>query len=126
MPNEGDRGEYPVAVMGSFTVLFLGLVSVALLLIAGTVVAGMLRATRQRLAPQESAEARVVEKRTEVTGGGEMRVHQRYYVTFEFPDGRRLELSVPTQESGTLVTGDRGTLSWQGTRYLGFARQIMR
>lgn len=112
--------------MGSFTVLFLGLVAVALLLITGTVVAGMLRTTRQRLAPHQSAEARIVEKRTEVTGGGELRVHQHYFVTFEFPDGRRLELAVPTQESGMLVTGDRGTLTWQGTRYLGFARQIMR
>lgn len=116
--------------MSSFTVLFMGLFAVALLTIVGSVVVAMLRTTRQRLsdraAPQRSAEARIVDKRTKVTGGGELRVHQQYFVTFEFPDGRRLELAVPPAESGVLVTGDHGTLTWQGTHYRGFAREIMR
>jgi len=51
---------------------------------------------------------------------------QRYYVTFEFTSGSRLELDVPEPESGMLVVGDQGTLAWQGPRYLGFAREILR
>lgn len=45
-----------------------------------------------------------------------------YYVTFQVSSGDRMELSVTGQEYGLLVEGDRGNLSFQGTRYLGFER----
>lgn len=76
--------------------------------------------------PRQSAEAVVVDKRTQLTGGGETSSWQHYYVTFQLTDGNRVELEVPATESGMLVVGDQGTLDWQGLRYLGFARQIMR
>ena len=47
----------------------------------------------------------------------------KYFATFQFESGDRLELSVSPGEYGMLVEGDRGQLSFQGTRYLGFARK---
>ena len=45
-----------------------------------------------------------------------------YYVTFQFESGDRLELHVPSTQFGYLVEGDRGELTFQGTRFLGFER----
>ena len=46
-----------------------------------------------------------------------------YYVTFQFESGDRLELHVPHNQFGYLVEGDRGALTFQGTRFLGFERK---
>lgn len=59
--------------------------------------------------PQETVNAQVVAKRMKV-------------VTFELENGKRLELGVKDPEYGMLAEGDRGRLSYQGTRYLGFER----
>lgn len=48
--------------------------------------------------------------------------HTTYYVTFQVDSGDRMELSVSGSEYGMLVDGDRGKLSFQGTRYLSFER----
>ncbi len=45
-----------------------------------------------------------------------------YYVTFEVPSGDRMELRVSDYEYGMIVEGDRGKLTFQGTRFLGFER----
>jgi hypothetical protein len=45
-----------------------------------------------------------------------------YYITFQFESGDRMEFQVSGQEFGLLVEGDRGKLTFQGTRYLGFER----
>lgn len=45
-----------------------------------------------------------------------------YYVTFQFESGDRVELCVPCYEYGLLIEGDRGILSFQGSRYLSFER----
>ncbi|MFO1446304.1 DUF2500 domain-containing protein [Bacillus sp. Bva_UNVM-123] len=47
-----------------------------------------------------------------------------YYATFEFESGDRMELHMSGQEYGQLAEGDYGVLSFQGTRYLGFKRDI--
>lgn len=46
-----------------------------------------------------------------------------YYVTFQVASGDRMELKVESSEYGLLVEGDKGLLSFQGTRYQGFQRQ---
>ena len=48
--------------------------------------------------------------------------YSKYFVTFEFESGDRLELPVDGSDYGLLVEGDTGKLSFQGTRYLGFQR----
>ena len=45
-----------------------------------------------------------------------------YYATFEFESGDRLELHIPNHQFGYLVEGDRGKLTFQGTRFLSFER----
>lgn len=45
-----------------------------------------------------------------------------YYVTFEVESGSRMEFEVTGQEYGMLMEGDTGKLTFQGTRYKGFAR----
>jgi hypothetical protein len=47
-----------------------------------------------------------------------------YYVTFEVESGDRMELHVPAHEFGMLAEDDVGRLTFQGTRYLGFERQM--
>ena len=46
-----------------------------------------------------------------------------YYVTFAFDNGERIELCVPSREYGLIIAGDRGLLTFQGTRFLNFQRQ---
>lgn len=45
-----------------------------------------------------------------------------YHVTFETDSGERLELRVKRYEYQSMVIGERGMLTHQGTRYKGFAR----
>ena len=80
--------------------------------------------------PRLTVPATVVAKRTNVTrhrlGGANGHHHHHtstsYYVTFQVDSGDRMELDVAGEEYGLLVEGDRGNLSFQGTRYLGFER----
>ncbi|UAL47962.1 DUF2500 domain-containing protein [Sutcliffiella horikoshii] len=84
--------------------------------------------------PKLSVPAVVTSKRIEVTKRSNMHHHNdthhhhssstRYFVTFEFESGDRLEFHVSGKEYGLLSEGDYGVLSFQGTRYLGFQRDI--
>ena len=47
-----------------------------------------------------------------------------YYVTFQVESGDRMELTVPNGEYGMMIEGDEGKLTFQGTRYLGFERNV--
>lgn len=47
----------------------------------------------------------------------------RYYATFELTNGERMELFIPKNEVGMLVEGDKGILSFQGTRFISFERE---
>ena len=47
-----------------------------------------------------------------------------YYVTFEVCSGDRMELRLQGHEYGLIVEGDRGELTFQGTRFLGFTRKV--
>lgn len=49
--------------------------------------------------------------------------HTTYYVTFQVESGDRMELCLSGEEYGMLVEGDRGNLTFQGTRYVGFERK---
>lgn len=47
-----------------------------------------------------------------------------YFVTFEVASGDRIEFDVTGNEYGLLIEQDKGDLTFQGTRYLGFKRII--
>ena len=51
---------------------------------------------------------------------GHTHTSTRYYVTFQVESGDRMEFSVSGPEYGMLAEGDRGKLTFQGTRYLSF------
>ena len=75
-------------------------------------------------APIENLQAVVVAKRMSVSGGsGDSAASTSYYVTFELGDNSRLELCVKSGQYGTLAEGDRGVLTRQRARFLGFQRQ---
>lgn len=81
-------------------------------------------------APLLCVEASVVTKRTSVThhhhSDANMGTHGMtntdYYVTFETDTNSRLEFHVSGREYGQLAEGDRGKLTFQGTRYQRFER----
>ena len=114
-----------------FGVLF----AIAFILILGMVVFSFARGIGQwnknNRSPRLSVAATVVSKRTDVTHHhhhtGDIHHHHThsstdYYVTFQVESGDRMELHVPDTEYGYMVEGDRGTLSFQGTRFLSFER----
>ena len=78
-------------------------------------------------APVQNVQARIISKRTETEGIAGMEyggmLTTKHYVTFEAPDGTRLELPVQGDQYGVLAEGDTGVLAFQGTRYLNFERR---
>ena len=102
----------------------------------GTMIAMLVRGAKEKrkndASPRLTVPASVVTKRAQVgtthhhnaaTNTGGTYYNTKYFATFQFESGDRLELSVSPGEYGMLVEGDRGQLSFQGTRYLGFVRQ---
>lgn len=101
------------------------------LLVFGMVIAGLVRSISQwhknENSPRLTVEATVVTKRTAhrrtmSDKHHSSRSYTNYYATFQFPSGDRLELELKGQEYGLIVEGDKGKLTFQGTRYLGFER----
>lgn len=72
-------------------------------------------------APRLTVPATIVAKRSRVSRAGDSHT-THYYVTFQVESGDRMELPVSGYEVGMLVEGDRGMLTFQGTRYLSFTR----
>ncbi|MEF2097481.1 DUF2500 domain-containing protein [Bacillus sp. CFBP9009] len=70
-------------------------------------------------------------KRTKVTGNvhtndqnvSSQSTSTTYFSIFEFESGDRFEFRLSGREFGILAEGDSGTLTFQGTRYIGFARK---
>ncbi|MDR1710630.1 MAG: DUF2500 domain-containing protein [Propionibacteriaceae bacterium] len=81
---------------------------------------------RNRSAPMLSSLATVVEERVSRYGGGESSIREQHFATFEMPDGSRFELAVPENVAGVITAGDVGQLTWQGSWFIGFQRQILR
>ena len=82
--------------------------------------------------PVLTVEAKVVTKRSDVSYRHNMNNSNdamnmgysstTYYVTFEVQSGDRMELRVPDTEYGMLTEGDKGSLTFQRTRYLSYVR----
>lgn len=96
-----------------------------------TIVKGISQWNKNNNSPVLTVDALIVTKRLKVSnhshhhGKDGMHHHSSstsYYVTFQVESGDRIELRVPSNEYGMLVEGDRGRLTFQGTRYKGFQR----
>lgn len=123
-----------------FSGLFSLMFTLIFLLAAGIIVAAFVQGIHQwnknNHSPRLTVDALVVTKRMDVSHRrhvnagdhtGAHRYHTTtstfYYVTFQVDSGDRMELPVTGPEYGMLVEGDRGRLTFQGTRYLGFQRE---
>lgn len=117
---------------GLFEVMFFLVFAVVLGTFIFTAVRGIGQWNKNNNSPRLTVEAKVVAKRTNVSrhhhsGGvndfGHTSASTTYYVTFEVASGDRMELRMAGHEYGMLIEGDFGELTFQGTRYLGFARK---
>jgi hypothetical protein len=107
-----------------FIKLFFGLVFT--IVVGGflyVIIRGIATWTSNNSAELLTRSAVIVDKRTEVWGGsGESSANTNYYITFEIEDQSRVELPVRGDKFGLLVVGDKGILSYQGTRFKNFER----
>ena len=75
---------------------------------------------RNNQQPVISVQAKVIAKRTKVSGSMINSVGSTstsYYCTFELTTGQRQEYGVSGEKYGLLAEGDEGILTFQGTRY---------
>ena len=114
-------------------VLFEIMFSLVFVLVVGMFIAiavkGILQWNKNNHSPKLTVPATVVAKRTNVSRHHHANTHHTthsttYYVTFQVDSGDRMELHMTGSEFGMLVEGDQGKLTFQGTRYLGFERNI--
>ena len=113
-------------IFTAFPVLFV----IMFALVFGMIISNLVRSARRHAqdsaSPRLTVDASVVAKRTQVgTNRGANNTTMRYtdyFATFQFESGDRLELEIDGSDYGLLVEGDRGRLTFQGRRYLGFER----
>ena len=113
--------------IGIFLLMFIAVFG----LIAFTIARGIKEWNNNNHSPRLTVDAKVVAKRTNVshsshhhgtTAGVHHSSSTSYYVTFEVESGDRMELHMAGHQYGLLIEGDKGKLTFQGTRYLGFER----
>ena len=116
--------------------LFGILFSLMFLLVFGiflvTIINGLKQWNKNNHSPRLTVPATVVSKRTNIShhhhhdhGAGHMghtSTSTSYYVTFQVESGDRMELHMAGHEYGLLIEGDKGKLTFQGTRFLNFQR----
>ena len=97
-------------------------------LVLGSIIVTLIRGVgewnKNNQSPKLTVPATVVAKRSDVHRGIEtMHTFTSYYVTFQVESGDRMEFEASDMEYGMLAEGDRGMLTFQGTRYLNFRRE---
>lgn len=110
----------------AFEVLFFLAYFLVFGIILVTIIRQITQWSKNNHSPKLTVSAVVVAKRGQVSrhhsGTGMHRSYTSYYATFQVECGDRMELALTGQEYGLLVEGDRGKLTFQGTRFLGFER----
>ena len=119
--------------MGGFNLLFsifpFLFIAVFVIVIGAFIVSAVRGAktwSKNNASPRLTVSAQVVTKRTQVSHHHHQdsmsHTSTAYYATFQVESGDRMEFSVSGAEYGMLAEGDQGSLTFQGTRYLGFER----
>lgn len=106
-----------------FPVMFLLLLILFIAFFVWAIVSNVRQWSKNNASPRLTVNAEVVAKRTSVHGGEHSHASTSHYATFQVDSGDRMELPVTGPEYGMLAEGDRGRLTFQGTRYLGFERE---
>ena len=117
-------------VFGLFGVLF----TLAFLMVFGVFVVTIIKMlgewNKNNNSPRLTVPVTVVAKRTNVSHHHHAGEHHHsttstsYYVTFQVESGDRMELCLSGSQFGLIVEGDKGLLTFQGTRFLNFERQF--
>ncbi|MCY9532712.1 MULTISPECIES: DUF2500 domain-containing protein [Paenibacillus] len=94
------------------------------------IIKGIMQWNYNNQQPVLTVEAKVTDKRTEVSNSHHADHHSHYsthyYATFEVESGDRMEFHVKKSDYGLLAAGDRGKLTFQGTRFYEFERYHVR
>lgn len=114
----------PLSGLPTALVVVLGLIATLVVVtVVAVVFKGLTTWQRNNAAQVLSEPAMVVAKRAEVSAGNSDKATRTHHlVTFETSLGARHELAMHGADYGLLAEGDRGTLTFQGTRYQGFVR----
>lgn len=120
---------------GVFGIMFAIVFVMVMIIFIVNIVRGIGTWSKNNNSPRLTVAAEIVSKRIDVkhhncaNAGDSTGAHgfssassTWYYVTFQVDSGDRMEFSVSGSEYGMLVKGDKGKLSFQGTRYLSFER----
>ena len=113
-----------------YQIMFLIVFGIAMSSVLMTTIRSMKEWNKNNHSPRLTVPVIVVTKRTDVSrrrhrganGHHHHHTSTTYYATFEVESGDRMELQLEGFEYGLLVEGDKGKLSFQGTRFLGFER----
>lgn len=121
---------------GGFEAVFMLVFSLVIGMFVLTAVKGIGQWNKNNQSPRLDVTATVAARRTrvsqhqhanagDITGahGFHTTSSTSYYVTFQVESGDRMEFLVNGTQYGLLAEGDKGKLSFQGTRYLGFERR---
>ncbi len=125
----------PYDGMGVFPFLSLAVFILVSVVIIITIVKSVTQWNKNNHSPVLTVEAQVVAKRVDVRhhthqdGTDNMSssyttADTSYYATFQVESGDRLEFRIQASEYAMLAEGDRGRLTFQGTRYRRFDRSL--
>jgi len=120
--------------MSGFPMLVIGFIVIVGVFVVGSILFRAGKAVSEwnynNSQPVRAVPAKVIGKRTNVDvrhRHHDNHTHHHtstdYFVTFELESGERIEFEVSGSESGVLIEGDDGELTYQGSRYLGFVRR---
>ena len=87
-------------------------------IIVTVIVVAVTKHAKQVSLPHTTATAKVIGKRTYVSGGKGS--YTTYFATFELDTGERIELKVSSRAYGLIMEQDRGQLVMQGKRLIDF------
>ena len=113
-----------------FQIMFFLMFGLFFVVFIGILIKGISQWNKNNHSPRLTVPVTVVAKRTNVSHHHHAGEHHHsststsYYVTFQVESGDRMELHMSGREYGLIVEGDRGLLTFQGTRFLDFQRQF--
>lgn len=113
-----------------FPIIFLLFFAMFAYVLISTIVRQAKQERKNDNSPRLTVDATVVAKRGNTTrhhhhganGHHHHTYNNTYYATFQFESGDRIELQMAGHEFGLIIEGDKGKLTFQGTRFLGFER----
>jgi hypothetical protein len=131
---------------GGFGMAVIGFIAIIAVIIVGSMIFGAAKGlsewSNNNAQPVLRVPAKIVARRTNLSvssatsghhhhddlhhshGSTSTSTSTQYYATFELENGERMEFQLSDHEAGLLLEGDQGELTYQGTRYHGFARRL--